>query len=371
MRGSIFAKKIDLWVLQGLPFQAGPEGERLFDPFEVNNFGKRLAVDGKDDFVSTHLAPDHRRMVEHMDDQGIGGECRMKLEFKRTFSLDGIAPGTKLRLRAPAPLGGKYLKQIEIKPWVETGGKAEVNVGPGRLEARVITVDEPFATIGATFDFTVSKQTGDGSGNVDRDLYLKEQEGLIAVTPKIREMAHTLVPRDTPALETINTFWDYLNGAMIFGSVHYDQIDMARPSDWIVEHGWYDCQTGAAVLASLCRASGIPARLVCGYLIYDRAPIRHYWMEAWLEETGWTPFDLFSWNVSEGGRDIAWRDHFFGKVDYRLMLERMPHEFTGAVGIPLPPVWILLPQLEQGGVGSYFHGVDGKLVYSDFLRVTS
>ena len=362
-------QKLDLWVSQGLPFRPGEDDQRLFDPIEVNNYFRLVGKEDRDDFLSTQTAPNYRRMVEDLADHAIGGEYRATVEFKRTFSLEGVAPGTKLRLRAPSPLGGKYLKQIETKPWVEAADIAEVVLGPGRLEARLTTAGEAVASIGARFDFTVLCQEGDEGGEIDRELYLKEQEGLISVSPKLREMAGTLAPQGTPPLEAIRAFWEYLNHEMIFGSVHYDQIDLTSPSEWTAEHGWYDCQTGAALLSTLCRASGIPARLVCGYILNHRAPGKHYWMEAWLEDRGWTPFDLMSWDLSEGGRDIGWRDRYFGKIDYRLMLERMPREFTGAIGVPLPPAWIFLPLPEQGGTAGYFHSIDGRLIYSDVMRV--
>jgi hypothetical protein len=309
-------------------------------------------------------------MVAELAARAINGECSMTVEFKRIFSLEGMAEGTKLRLRAPRPLDGNYLKRLVTTPWAQAASKPEIVEGPGRMEAKLTTAGEPAAILGARWDFTVRAQQGGGGGDLDRDLYLKQQEGLIVVTQEIRERARAMAPPGTPPLEAIRAFWEYLNRELIFGSMHYDQIDLKRPCDQILEEGWFDCQTGASVLIALCRASGIPARMVSGYLLYPRAPLKHYWMEAWLEDGGWTPFDLISWDISEGGKDIGWRDHYFGKVDYRLMTDRMPREFAGALGVPLPPAWHLLQQPVDCGVKGLFCAIGGKMVYSDVVQIT-
>jgi hypothetical protein len=361
----------------GLPFRRASDGNRLFDPIEVYNFMKWAGFDGRDRFLSERVSPAHRRMVtdsaEFCASQGRGnGECRFVVEFRRTFNLRSVAADTKLRLRAPLPLTGDYLKSMQVTPFADTFDESQIKLRPGRMEASIVANGETEATFGAILDVTLNLQEprpGQGGGDVDLALYLNEREGLIVVTDRIRAFARSLAKMDAPVLDAVHAIWEYMNGKMIFGAIHYDQIDLASPCDWTLDTGWYDCQTAAALFVALCRARGIPARIIGGYLIFRVAPMKHYWAEAWIEGQGWTPFDFMSWDLSVGGRDAQWRDRYFGRVDYRLVCERMPREFTGALGLPLPDAWYMFQSAWNGGVENRFMNINGTSLYSDTVRV--
>lgn len=153
------------------------------------------------------------------------------------------------------------------------------------------------------------------------------------------------------------------------GMVHYDQVNADAPGDWVLNAGWYDCQLGSALFASMCRAQGIPARILSGHMLYRLAPGFHYWAEVWIDELGWTPFDLLTWDLSKGGRDLAWRNCFVGKIDYRMVTQCFPLAFTGPMSVRFPPAWHLINAPFDGGMEINFTELDGKLIYCD--RVTS
>jgi hypothetical protein len=249
----------------------------------------------------------------------------------------------------------------------------QITVEPGRLEARIIASGEAETTLGATLHFAARPQEpslGDGTTEPDLALYLRPREGLIVVSERISALAHSLAAPGTPSIEAVRAFWDYLNRELICGTLHYDQVDAASPCDWVLDSGWFDCQMGSALLVSLCRARGIPARMIGGRVLYQLAPTNHYWAEVWIENRGWTPFDFLSWDLSEGSRDPQWRDHFFGKLDCRMTTERLPREFTGALGLPVPRQWSLLQFARDGGVEVSFLDENGAPIYSDTVRVS-
>jgi hypothetical protein len=105
-------------------------------------------------------------------------------------------------------------------------------------------------------------------------------------------------------------------------------------------------------------------------VLYQNAPTNHYWAEVWFEDQGWMPFDFMSWELSQAGCDREWRDHFFGRLDYRMTCQCMPLEFTGALGVPLPQAWSILQRSSPGGVEISFMDVSGTPVYADTIRVT-
>jgi len=365
------------WTQSGLPFRRASDGKRLFDPIEVNNFLKWAGLEGRDRFLSERLVPTHQRMVTDLAEFGAsqggdGGECRFVVEFRRTFNLRSIAAGTKLRLRAPLPLAGNYLKSMRVTPFADRFSESQIKLSPGRMEARVVANGETDVTFGATLDVTVTPQEpypGQEGDTVDRALYLSECEGLIVVTDRIRTLALSLAESNAPVMDALRAFWVHLNERMIFGAVHYDQIDYASPCDWTLDSGWFDCQTASALFVALCRARGIPARIIGGYFLFRTSPTKHYWVEAWIEGQGWTPFDFMSWDLSTRGRDATWRDRYFGRLDYRLICERLPREFTGALGVPLPDAWYMAALAMKGGVEDRLMDINGTSIYSDTVRV--
>jgi hypothetical protein len=135
--------------------------------------------------------------------------------------------------------------------------------------------------------------------------------------------------------------------------------------------GWYDCQLGSALFVALCRSHGIPARIASGHLLYRRAPTNHYWAEVWLDDQGWLPFDFLSWDLSLGGSDLQWRDHFYGRVDDRMVTQLLPLKFTGALGLALPNAWHILQAAKDDGVTISLMPLTGGRIYSDFISVSN
>jgi hypothetical protein len=374
------ASRISLqaWIALGLRFNRASNGGRLFDPIEVLNFMKRMGLDGRDGFLSERYTPTHHRLVLELGnvssvDETVVGDRRFVVEFKRTFNLRSIPAGTQLRLRAPSPLPGQYLNDLQVTPFAETTGESETRLSPGRLELRLIASGEDEAALGAKWSFTARLQeqrSGDSEAGPDRALYLNEREGLVVVTNRVRELAQSLVRAGGPPFDVARAFWEYIHGELIFGAIHYDQIDFAAPCDWILDSGWFDCQLGGALFVALCRAHGICARTVSGYLLYRTAPVKHYWTEVWIDDRGWTPIDFIGWDLSQGGLFPKWRDRYFGRLDYRLICERMPREFTGGVGVPLPAAWFYHSIPKQGGVEGCFMAIEGTPIHRDLTRVT-
>jgi transglutaminase-like putative cysteine protease len=62
----------------------------------------------------------------------------------------------------------------------------------------------------------------------------------------------------------------------------------------LVELGKGVCQDFAHIWIAACRAAGIPARYVSGYLYtgdHRQPQASHAWAEAWLPEAGWLAYD--------------------------------------------------------------------------------
>ncbi len=238
----------------------------------------------------------------------------------------------------------------------------------------MVSSGETEVVIGSKMSFSILPQK-QGPGPVDEEpeksLYLRHREGLIVISQRISALAESLAEKGAPSIEIVRAFWEFMNRELIFGGIHYDQVDYASPCDWVLDTGWYDCQLGSALFVALCRARGIPARLIGGYLLYPEAPGNHYWAEVWLEDQGWTPYDLFSLDLSPDGKETAWRDCFFGRIDCRLISDCLPKQFTGALGVPIPPAWCVIRTLGPEGSQITLMDIDGTPVYTDRVRITA
>ena len=128
-------------------------------------------------------------------------------------------------------------------------------------------------TIGADFLFTAINPVGCSAPLTahELELYRRKSEGLIRVTPRIEALAAELSSNCASAQEAVEAFWTYMMGTLCSGMIRYCDIPPDAPGDSVLDNGWYDCQLGSALLTSLCRAQGLPARLVSGHFLLSGA----------------------------------------------------------------------------------------------------
>lgn len=365
------------WIDAGLPFKAGPNGERFFDPAELYNFMKLAGIEGRDRFMIERYITTYRRLVNDLEkprptDNPGDRSRRLVMEFKRRFHLQSITPGSKLRLRIPAPRMNDFVTDLQVTPLAELAPTAQFHVSTGRVEARLVTGSESEFTLGAKFSF-VSRPQLPGQGQLQPPpdpIYLAESEGLIVVTKRVRALAQKLAGPNTSAPDAIKAFWEYMNTELMFGNLHYDQIDLSAPGDFILDHGWMDCHLASALLVALCRAHGIPARLLYGHNLFRKSPTNHHWIEAWIEGQGWTPYDLMDWELSPAGCDLELRDLFFGRLNYRVPVEIRPRDFTGTIGVPIPENLCIIQVPTPDGVEIQYMDEHARPIFSDTVSVT-
>jgi hypothetical protein len=350
------------WVAAGLPVRTDATGSRYYDSVEVLNFMKASNLEFGDPFWSERFVTTGRQLLLDLS----GGKTDMMalpprrffVHFQRTYSLPSINPDATLRVCLPAPIETARLNRLNLQVERPSKGDFQFRHHPGRLDVRGQVAHDSSVTLAYRTDFTAWPHAGPVRGTYAGDsldteataLYTRPQEGFIHVSPQIISLAHGLAKDCGSRQEILAAFWNHLMDNVRVGATHYHEIDLTRPADWVLENGWGNCQLASAVLISLCRALGIPARMVSGYILYPLAPSYHYWAEVWMEDAGWLPFDLLSWDLSAGGRDLAWRDCFAGQMDYRMTTQIFPRLTTGLMGIHLPPRWHLLTQPVASGL---------------------
>ncbi len=378
------AASLDRLVLAGLPVAMAEDGSRRFDPAEVVNFFKLSGLNGTDPFWEDRCVTTGRRVVQEFRAPGdladgppaldLLGPRRFAVTLRRDFDLGHVRTGSRVRLRLPLPLEDAALSALTVAVTAPTNLGAEFTVAVGRLDATFAMPAVPEVSIAADIAFTAFPTVPESSSApldaASVDLYTRPREGILCVSPRIQNLAADLAGAARDPSVVVASFWDFIIDRLRIGVVHYDQLPEAAPTDWVLDAGWCDCQLGSALLAALCRAQAIPARLVSGYTLYAANPSYHYWTEVWLEGRGWTPFDLSAWDFSAGGRDAFWRDCYFGRLDYRMKTQSMPRVFTGTPSVRFPERWHLLSRLaENGGVISYVAVDSGALIFRDRIVI--
>ena len=377
---------LDRFVARGLGFQRTASGDRRFDPAEVTNFAAWLSLEHGDPHWAERCVPTCRRFAwgEHGLAPGAAacappptalGPRRFKVRFRRLFNLHGLAVGASVRLRLPLPIEDAALSDLEVGILPTPGLEVDYARAEARLDARLKVPASQEVELGFEAAFTARPSGGEpSSAPLDAEafaLYTRPREGLIAVSGSIRRLAADIAGGQRDPWAQVERFWDFLFDRLMHGVVNYDEVDTGRPNDWTLENGWTDCQLEAALLAALCRARNIPARLISGYVLDDDTPYHHYWAEAWIAGRGWLPLDLYmSWHFANGGREPEWRDYYRGRLDYRMKTECLPRLFNGTGAIRLPPACHRLSRLRDEGMDlAFYDSQTGALVYCEQVAI--
>jgi hypothetical protein len=373
---------LDRLVGLGLQHRRSERGGRLFDPVEALNFLHWAGLHRDEPtFRDRCVATERQLVAQDLLSRDTSVDPPAKLEpqryaviIRRTFNLAGVRPGQRVRFRLPLPLEDPASSDIQVEFLPPPDLEVDTVVAPGRLDALAIAPGGGLIAVGVKIAFTASPgipgRAGSTLNSDQARIYTRASEGLVKVSERVATLAADLAGAGTDVWGVIRRFWDFMLDDVALGAIHYDQLDAERPLDTVLDQGWYDCHVGSALFVALCRARGIPARVVRGYVMHEFAPSFHSWLEAWIDDVGWVPFDLSSWGLSEGGEDAAWRHCYFGQIDHRMVVERPPFLFSGTGTLRLPPAWHMLIAADGAGSRFEFRARDsGALVYSEYIEV--
>jgi transglutaminase-like putative cysteine protease len=357
----------------------------LFDPCEAVNFALAAWLDDGDPAWFDHQVLSTRRMVRELREQP--ADAPLRATFAREFNLAGIAAGSRVRLRMPLPLDAGRIDTVTIDAAATAAGATSA-VSPGRLEVRFSPPAQFAASVTLTASLTVPATTSGlpweeleagapgpfpASGDAEYERYLHPAEGYARVSPAVAEHAAAIAPAAASPKAVVGAIWDYFTTRMRVSFIHYDELDPLDPMRTVLERRWCDCHIGSSLFVALCRARGIPARLVTGGLLYPITPSQHTWLEVLLPPYGWLPVDLTGCTLAARSlTDPEWSRCFLGQVDPRMVLQRLPDVFTGASGVKATPAWYLLQTLEAGGTEMTIGCLDERRwLWRDRLRVAA
>jgi hypothetical protein len=368
---------LERWIDRGLPFRV--EGDRrFFDPGQVFNFMKTVG----DRVWPCGVAAGRRAVREFKRGRGapataVHSPARFEIHLRRDFNLADSPPGTPVRLRVPVPYEDPTQRDIDVE-LVEPGAGAEVHRAPGRLEVRTTVAASRTAAVAVKVRFTAFCQTvvvdparlqPYDRADPEVELYTRPGEGLVQVSDRIAALAATLTGKQGP-WEALHVFWAFFFERLKLGNLHPDALALDDPLGSVLDQPFVDCYAGSALIVGLCRARGIPARMVGGLCLDVDAPTNHFWAEVLLPPYGWFPIDLMSWELAAGDLgQTEWSRHFYGNLDYRLKSECLPRIFVGPVGVKLPPAWYVLTHREAEVTEMDYRGLPDRSLFRDRVRL--
>lgn len=254
----------------------------------------------------TLSAPQQFQVDYKVEVKNTGGTARdLKLQIP-IFAIEGLPPYQRL-VSFKAPSGVKVIKDDEGTialynlAHLETGGS--------------LLLKFRFTIINYAIDYRLKAYQGFGSAE---GRYLKPEPGIESDAGLIKSLAQKLTSGSNSQLEKARKLFHYVNA-----NLEYQRIDEEQPSALrTLEKRKGVCEDFSLAYIALCRASGIPARLVRGYRFSlsdlnsgetDLKRFAHAWVEVKLPAEGWITVEPTFTYTLNGIKTVNY--DFFGKID--------------------------------------------------------
>ena len=364
---------LNRWVVNGLPVTVR-KGERFYSYGEVVQHMISASLEGVDTFyfasrvqlLRAEAARLRRKKMQSKD-----------ISLTRTFFLNDRSQ-TKLRLKIPAPLSNDAtILKTMIDPDIPGSSQRRI---PGRIEITIPALNQS-KTLAVTAAFKLQDSVNRNLPNLNAVLsydltdskllpYLSADIGGITIDDSWRAFSKSIARAEDGTFAAVKAFWHWLARNGRFSVIDQSQW---QPKSWLEQNGepfFFDCFAGSSFLIALCRAQGIPSRLVGGYNLSRPFPGPHYWLEVLAADQEWLPFDVSGWELAHGDiEDEHWLDWYFGQSEGRMATEIFPHSFVGPIGVPIPDVWTYYPSCGGTGLTTTICDQVGRKIFSDTISI--
>ena len=166
--------------------------------------------------------------------------------------------------------GNRYAEFVFINP--DRQIKIDINIRAELLRYDLITVR--------------GKRERDCSEISELEEFLKQEKHIEKEHPQIQEIAQSI--EGQTEVDIVKKIYNYVTDNMEY-AIH-------GRKDWgavkALQQKKGDCSEYSDLFVAICRAKNIPARVATGYTVqYDNISSRHNWVEVYLQDYGWVPFD--------------------------------------------------------------------------------
>lgn len=368
------------WRALGLPCAVDATGERRYDPSEAAIFMRYAGWKGVDPFWREQHLVGFRGSILAFHPPGTPADRapdpltlpprRIVVSMQRRFEPEWIVANARLRI--PVPMADETQRDLAMTFDPVDGAEGQMRVADGYAELRLTSEPTVPVVISARFSFIASPSPVPGAREslspAERERYLHRDEDLVKVTPAAETVARSLTDGVADPLERVRRLYHQVAGRRFGEEFPYALLGIPVPATGR-QAGFYDCRMMTALFVALCRAAGIPARRVGGYIIGPEGVAFHHWAETWLEDAGWLPFDSITGETSAVLQDASWIP-YFGAIDYRMKTGILPRVFTGSPGVRMPADWTMLERDVDGATCTeVIDAVTMAVVWTDTFRV--
>jgi hypothetical protein len=135
--------------------------------------------------------------------------------------------------------------------------------------------------------------------------FLEHEKHIEKDHEQIQEIANTI--EGQTELDRVKHIYDH-----VIDNMEYAVLGRRdRGAIKALQQGKGDCTEYSDLFVAICRAKNIPARVVTGYTVkVDTATSKHNWVEVYLQDYGWVPFDPSSGDVE----NVMIRARAFGRM---------------------------------------------------------
>jgi hypothetical protein len=141
------------------------------------------------------------------------------------------------------------------------------------------------------YDLSSAMEMENPGGENVLNSYLVSEKYLEKGSPEIRAVAESI--EGAEETDTVEGLFDYVVDNISYTGYNPGEVG----AEEAIERGGGDCSEFADILVALCRAKEIPAKTTDGFIVQetvegqDISTTKHSWVEVYLEEYGWVPFD--------------------------------------------------------------------------------
>lgn len=245
------------------------------------------------------------RYLVEVENTGNGLASDLRLELP-VFITDDLPPYQKL-MSYQGPRGVKISKTNE--------GQSIECLMPRLERGQKLTLEFRYTFINYAIDYQLTAYPGYSTAETR---YLQPEPGIESDSNGIINLAQDLTSGCSTQLDKASKLFEYVNANLEYEMVEQDKHSALET----LRTGKGVCEDYSLVFIALCRASGIPARLVRGYRLnvadlksgeIDLKGFAHTWAEVNLPAEGWITVEpTFTYKVN-GVKTVNY--DFFGKID--------------------------------------------------------
>lgn len=217
------------------------------------------------------------------------GFTKYRYRHEYHLNVDGRVDRTTFKFPIPQDeIGKQYISNLKISPkptkLYSTGTNiiAEYNLKDLKAGKYVYTIDA-IADI-KKYDITAAKRNNkvlEKENNINR--YLIAENNIEVDHPYIKQIANKIEGNSTE--EIVDNIFKYVKN-----KIHYTTTTQGTSAVKALKSGRGKCGEYAIAMVSLCRAKGIPARIVSGNIAREKDQ-KHTWVEVYFNNYGWVLYD--------------------------------------------------------------------------------